>query len=314
MTVNLKKIIQRVSNKFTFEVYAGEEFLETISVNYKEINLLGLELAGEYEGLKELQIQVIDSCGINFLKKLKPSKRDSYLAAIFSYNLAAIIFTDGEKPDEKFINLSFANRVPILVNNMSCMNFIRKFEGELEKIFAPNTNFRGTMLEVYGIGVLVTGKSDIGKSECAIDLLKRGHRLIGDDIVEIIKRGENVLLAKGKYPISNRMELRGVGIIDIIKLLGISAIKDVQKVELVVNLERWQSSKTYERLGLEEKRQEILGVKVPIVEIPVAPGRNTAILIEVAAMNYRLRKKGVVPAEELERDVLKEISDKKNGN
>ncbi|NLB34838.1 MAG: hypothetical protein GX817_03350, partial [Elusimicrobia bacterium] len=178
----------------------------------------------------------------------------------------------------------------------------------LDKLLAPSMDYRGTMMEVFGVGILISGKSNVGKSECAMDLLQRGHRLIGDDVVTLTRRSDRILLARGTPPIYHRMELRGIGIVDIVRLMGISAVKDVQKVELIFGLEKWDSKKTYERLGLEEKFQEIMGVKIPYVEVPVAPGRNTAILAEVCAMNYRLRRRGFVAAEELDREVSDSIA------
>ena len=302
--VNLKEIYDKVSTRVELRVYSGEEFITSSEVESSCVHLLSLELAGFMEDFKTGQIQILDNFGIRFLETLTASEKDDHLAKIFSYDIPTLILTDGCEPDRSLVNLCNANQVPLLVTNLKRRDFIQLLEGEMGKIFDPKTDYRGTSMEIYGVGVLITGHSGIGKSECAIDLIKRGHRLIGDDIVEITKRGGSVLLARGKYPISHRMELRGIGIIDIVKLMGISSIKDVQKIDMMVILEKWDPDKSYERLGLDEKVKNILDVSIPCVEIPVAPGRNIAILIEVAAMNYRLRKKGIIPAQELEEEVI----------
>ena len=215
---------------------------------------------------------------------------------------------DGQEVCADLLAFSDETGLAVMATPLKSREFVRAAEDLLEKLLAPSRDYRGTMMEVFGVGVLIGGKSNVGKSECAIDLLQRGHRLIGDDIVEITKRGERVLLAKGLPPIYHRMELRGIGIVDVVRLMGISAIKDIQKVELLIALEKWHPDKTYDRLGLEQKTREILGVEVPYIEIPVAPGRNTAILIEVCAMNYRLRRRGFIAAEEVDREVMETIA------
>jgi len=305
------QIYNEFASDLQLRFFLGEEFAAENEVGDKKINVLGLELVGFIKGLKDGQIQVIDSCGVDFIGG-SPEKARESLAALFSFNIPAVIFTENNNPDQVFLQLCEANRIPVLVTGLDRWEFVRRIEHYLETAFAPKIDYRGTMMEVFGVGVLISGKSNVGKSECAIDLLQRGHRLIGDDIVEITRK-DCVLLAQGKYPISHRMELRGVGIIDIVKLMGISAVKDIEKVELIVELEKWDPGKSYERLGLEEKKREILGIDIPYVQIPVAPGRNIAILVEVSAMNHRLRKKGIIAARELEEEVLRSFSKNTDG-
>ncbi|MBN2406424.1 MAG: HPr(Ser) kinase/phosphatase [Elusimicrobia bacterium] len=307
MGINLETIIDSIADRMDISVHFGRDLLKNIVMENNRVNVCRLELAGFFDDFQEGQMQVIDNKGLRYLNSLEAHRQGEYLSKIFSYKIPCIIFTDGNKPDERFTNLCQANSVPILASGMDRWDFIRSLENELEEMFAPRIDYRGTMMEVFGVGVLITGKSNVGKSECAIDLLRRGHRLIGDDLVEVIKRGNRVLIAKSKFPISHRMELRGIGIIDIVELYGISAVKDVEKIELIIALEKWVSDKSYERLGIEEKKREILGVPIPYLEVPVAPGRNIAILVEVAVMNYRLRRKGIVAAQELEDQVMRVI-------
>ncbi|MGM0568586.1 MAG: HPr(Ser) kinase/phosphatase [Elusimicrobiota bacterium] len=309
-SMDLAKIVESVSLRTDLKVLAGAEFIEGRKVKYSRINVLGLELIGFFEGMSFERIQILDKAGMKFIESLSREEADSNLEALFSNPVPALILTDGLNLSAKMKDLARKKKFAILGSEKMRWDFVRVCEEELEKLLAPKIDLRGTMLEVYGVGVLIEGRSSIGKSECAIDLLNRGHRLVGDDIVEVSKRRSDVLIAKGKYPIAQRMELRGVGIVDVRSLFGISAVKDVQKIEIVVALEKWKSDKSYERLGLEERKKEILGARITYFEIPVAPGRNTAILIEAAALNYRLRRQGIVPARQLDREVIESY---KNG-
>lgn len=305
MTVKLNRFIAGIKDTIKIDICCGEDLIQDVEVSSRNINILGLELNGYLEDFIDGQIQIVDSKGLKFLSSIEEKRRREYLGAIFNYRIPCIIFTDGKKPDDMFFNLAREHDVIVLSTGSSRWEIIHICENKLEELLAPRRDYRGTMMEVFGLGVLISGKSNVGKSECAIDLLKRGHRLIGDDLVEVTKRGNRVLVAKGKYPISHRMELRGIGIIDVVKLYGISSIKEIEKIELIIELEKWDFNKTYERLGIEEKRKEILGISIPYMTIPVAPGRNIAILVEVAVMNFRLRERNIIPAKELEEEVLK---------
>ncbi len=303
MPVSLGKVLEKVSDKTRLRIVSGEEFIPDSRVESERVNLLGLELAGCLGRVNPGRLQVLEPGALDYLNS-HPGEAPGNLGRVLASGAPLLVLTDGSEVPGFLDGITRKESVTVGVTPLSRYEFVRVIEGELEKLFAPETDYRGTMLEVYGVGVLITGKSNMGKSECAIDLLQRGHRIIGDDLVRISKRGTNVLLAKGKPPISHRMELRGIGIIDIVRLMGVSAVKDVQKVELIAALEKWHIDKSYDRLGLDEKYREILGVNIPYIEIPVAPGRNTAILVEVCAMNYRLRRKGIVPARELELEVM----------
>ncbi len=308
-TVSLHEVIEKAKRKTEVSILAAGSFVKDKRIGFNRVNILGLELTGFLEYMNPDRIQVLDAAGVKFLKTLRGRDMLENLSEFFSHPIPALVLTDGIELFEDIKNLAEANGVPVLGSGESKWNFIRAFEGELEKLLAPRADVRGTVMDVFGVGVLIEGKSNVGKSECAIDLLKRGHRLVGDDVVDVSCRGSDVLLARGKYPIANRMELRGLGIIDIRELMGIAAVKDIAKIDLIVGLEKWQPGKNYERLGIEEKKKEILGVEVAYVEIPVAPGRNTAILVEVAVMNQNLRRRGIVPARQLDREVIESFKD-----
>lgn len=303
MHIKLSEFIKELQPCLNIGICSAKEFVERNKLTVKDVSTLYLELGGFFETLKSDNLQIINKEGINFFFAQDKAKRADNLSNIFSFNLPAILFTDGVEPDEEFMNLSEANSIPLLKTDVPSSVAVKMIEQKLDEMLSPRISYRGTMLEVYGIGVLLTGKSNIGKSECALELIQRGHRLIGDDMIEITKRSGKVLIASGKFPIAHRMELRGIGIIDIIELFGISAIKELEKIELLINLENWDANKSYERLGIDEKYINIMDIPIPYIELPVSPGRNMAILIEVAAMSCRLRKRGVIPAEELDREL-----------
>ncbi len=254
-TVVLQEVIERAKRKTEVNVLAAGQFIADKEISFTRVNILGLELSGFFEDMDPQRIQVLDATGVKFLKTLKEKVMMENLSEFFAHPIPALVLTDGIELSEDIKNLAQANGVPVLGSGESKWKFIRAFEGELEKLLAPRADIRGTVMDVFGIGVLIEGKSNVGKSECAIDLLKRGHRLVGDDVVDVSCRGSGVLLARGRYPITNRMELRGLGIVDIRELMGISAVKEVAKIDLIVGLEKWQPGKNYERLGIEEKKK-----------------------------------------------------------
>ncbi|MGM0441595.1 MAG: HPr(Ser) kinase/phosphatase [Elusimicrobiota bacterium] len=299
MKITLEELLNKLPAKLGMEA-VGVPDGKNYKIKYEYINVLGLELVGFPSKLKSGQVQLIDKKSMTFFKELGEKEQEKNLKKIFSNKIPCIIFTDAIKPDKKILRIAKDRQVPVFKTRTERWKFVREIHRVLTKIYAPSKNHRGTMMEVFGIGVLIIGKSNIGKSECALDLLYRGHCLVGDDVVKVTKRSGSVVLARGRYPIAHRMELRGVGIVDIIKLMGIGAVKEVQKVDIIVGLEKWRDDKSYERLGIEQKFRKIFDVEIPYIEIPVAPGRNTANMVEMAAMNYRLRKRGVIPGEELD--------------
>ncbi|HPD18402.1 MAG TPA: HPr(Ser) kinase/phosphatase, partial [Candidatus Goldiibacteriota bacterium] len=202
--------------------------------------------------------------------------------------------------------------IPVIVSSIFTTKLISSIMLYLERKLAPKITLHGTFIDVYGIGILLIGKSGIGKSEITLELIKRGHRIISDDIIEVRKMSDDVLEGRGLDIIQHHMEIRGVGIIDIKNLFGVGAVRESQKVELIIHLEEWEKGKNYERLGIEEQSEEMLGVKVPKIILPVKPGRNMSVIIEVAAMTQRLKSQGYNPAKELNKTVLKFMKKDKN--
>jgi len=230
------------------------------------------------------------------------------LEKLFGFDFPALIFTRGiEPPYPEIIRLGERAKIPILGTNLVTGEFIFRLNRFLEDYLAPSISLHGVLIDVYGIGVLILGQSGIGKSETALDLILRGHRLVADDIVEIRKQGQKTLIGKGTEVIKYHMEIRGLGIINVKDLFGIASIRDKKKIELVIELMEWDVNKDYDRLGLEEESYAILGVEIPHLTIPVRPGRNLTTIIEVAARNQLLKIKGYYSARDFQRRLLDEL-------
>ena len=265
-----------------------------------EMNRPGLTLAGFFDFFAYDRMQIFGLGETAFLNQLDPVKKRELYDRFFSYSVLCCIFTHNETPDELLVKYASDHAVPILVTKHSTTKFISLATHIIEEVFAPAVSLHGTLVEVYGIGVLLIGKSGVGKSECALELVERNHRLVADDIVEVRKIDESLLMGSGSEIIRHHLEIRGLGIINVKDLYGIGAVRNRKRIELVVLLEEWDSSKYYDRLGIDEKRYTILDLEVPFLTVPVRPGRNIPIIIETAALNQRLKKMGVYSAQDLD--------------
>ena len=290
------------------------------AITIPEINRPGLALCGFYENFSSNRVQLFGRGETAYLQKLHKDKEIHTLKKFFTDDLPCCIFSYNMEPTEEFRQLAEENCCPVLQTDLTSTEFSNRIIRVFSNIFAPHQTLHGVLVEVYGIGILLNGHSGVGKSETALELIERGHRLVADDIIEIRCVNGNTLLGRGaNVMISHHMEIRGLGIINISQLYGVGAIRDQKEVQLIVQLEDWNSSKAYDRLGADQKYQELLGVKVPLIEIPVRPGRNLPIIIEAAAMNERLKNMGYNSAKEFNQNVLKwiETNDAKvayNGN
>ncbi len=274
-------------------------------IRIPEINRPGLALSGFYENFAYNRIQIFGRGENAYLKKLEREKKKDTLEKFFKYDIPCCVFTRSIDPTEDFRNLAERAGCPLLQTDLSSSEFTTRIIRVLGDIFAPKKLLHGVLVEVFGIGVLITGESGVGKSETALELIERGHRLVADDVVEIRRVSGNILIGKGAKVVSHHMEIRGLGIINITHLFGVGAIRDKKQVQLVVHLEEWDASKEYDRIGEEETTTGILGVRVPSLLIPVRPGRNIPIIIETAAMNERLKKMGYYSAKEFNKNVMR---------
>jgi HPr kinase/phosphorylase len=269
-----------------------------------EINRPGLELGGFFENFAYQRIQIFGRGENAFLQKVGSAGARSHLEKLFTYEIPCCVFTHSLTPTPDFLSIAEKAQCPVLQTPLSSSEFTVRILRVLSTIFAPKQTVHGVLVEVFGIGVLIQGDSGVGKSEAALELIERGHRLVADDAVEIRRVSGNILMGAGAKIVSHHMEIRGLGIINITQLFGVGAIRDKKQIQLVVQLEAWDPKKSYDRIGAEENSIDILGVQVPYLLIPIKPGRNIPIIIETAARNERLKKMGYYSAKEFNQNLM----------
>ena len=265
-----------------------------------DVSTPGLALSGFIERFPDHRMQVFGETEITFLSTLSDESREKRLEALFAMDIPAAFVTKGQDVPEDLVRIAGEAGVPLFRTYLSTKDFFRRVKPYLEIALAPSTTVHGSLADVYGVGLLFIGKSGIGKSECVLDLVERGHRLVADDLVMVSRRGNDVLIGKGHELQRHHMEIRGIGIIDVKALFGIRAIRQQKRIEVVVQLEEWDDARTYDRTGLDRAESEILGVSVPKVTIPLNPGKNITVISEVVAMNHLLKYTGVDSAAEFD--------------
>lgn len=299
MAENFKVSLQRLIDEFKLEnIYAPKDPNE-IMIDENDVNRPGLQLMGFYEYFNPERIQIIGKMEFAYLSTIDEKTRRERLQRLFSQRIPALIITRELPYFPEMLELATEFEVPLLRSKESTSNFIAGLIAFLNLTLAPRITRHGVLIEIYGEGVFITGESGVGKSETAIELVKRGHRLVADDAVEIRKVSNISLVGSSPDNIRHFLELRGIGIINARRLFGIGAVKMTEKIDLVVELEQWNSEKIYDRMGVDTEFVNILGVKIPSLTIPVKPGRNLAVILEVAAMNNRQKKMGYNAAREL---------------
>lgn len=302
--------IRILMNHFKLELLAGEVGLDN-SIKVADIKRPGIELAGFWEYFTPERIQLLGRTEIMFLNALNSEQRRERLTKFFNYPLPGVIITRNLEPPEPMLAIAEDAGIPLFKSNCSTTRFLSRLTNYLEKILAISQTVHGVLVDVYGIGVLLMGESGIGKSETALELVKRGHRLVADDLVVIRRIGAHELIGTAMELNQYYMELRGIGIIDVKTLFGVGAVKLEQKIHLVLELEEWVAGEDYyDRLGLNTHTMQILDVELPEVIVPVRPGRNLATIVEVAAMNHRLKFMGYHSAQEFTERQKAKISQK----
>ena len=271
--------------------YASSDY-ESIRLTVEDVARPGLHLAGYFDHFEPMRLQVMGNVETSYVAKLTSSERAMIFDRFFSYKFPALLIARNTEPDPQCIAMAVKHDVTVLRSSEPTSTIISTIITYLKAALAPRITRHGVLMEIYGEGILLIGDSGVGKSEAAIELLKRGHRLIADDAVEIKKVSANSLVGNAPVLIREYIELRGIGIINVAKLFGIGAVKLENEINLVVNIVPWNTHEVYDRLGLADQYTEILGVKVPMNTIPVTPGRNLAVILEVAAMNNRQKKMG----------------------
>ena len=302
-TVKLSKVI----DEFNLETLYLPDLPEHILVSCTGVNRPGLQMVGFYDHYESARIQIIGKVEYLYLQTLTQEERHARLEDFFKTKPVGVIYTTSLAVSEDAVELAEKYGVPLMRTSKSSSDFMAGLISFLNVELGPRITRHGVLVEVYGEGILLLGESGVGKSETAIELLKRGHRLIADDAVEIKRVSAKTLVGSAPSLIKHYVELRGIGIIDVRRLYGMGAVKDTEKIDLVIHLEPWVEGKMYDRFGLDDQTENILGINIPSITVPVRPGRNLAIILEIAAMNHRQKKMGYNTAAELEKQLLEQF-------
>ncbi len=297
--VLLKNLVEHLHLEIVFQ----STDYETVRLTVEDLSRPGLQLVGYLEHFEPLRLQVMGNAEVSYLSGLTEEERRNSYDRIFSYKFPALLIARNLPVDAQCLEMAQKHNITVLRSAEATGVAINGVIDYLQVALAPSITRHGVLMEVYGEGLLLIGESGIGKSEAAVELLKRGHRLIADDAVDIRKMAENTLVGKAPDLIRNYVELRGIGIVNVAKLFGMGAVRAENNIDLVVNIVPWNTQEVYDRLGLEDQYMEILGVKIPMNTIPITPGRNLAVILEVAAMNNRQRKMGYNPALEFTQQI-----------
>jgi HPr kinase/phosphorylase len=293
----LKVRTKDILEKFDLELISGEEGINR-PITMSDISRPALEIAGYFEYYPADRVQLLGMTELSFFEELSQREKASRMERLCTDITPAIIITRDLEVPKELIEASERESVPVLRTKIKTTRFSSRLTNYLESKLAPTTAVHGVLVDIYGIGVLITGKSGVGKSETALELVKRGHRLVADDCVEIRQEDQDTLVGTSPELIEHLLEIRGLGIINVMTLFGAGAVRSNKRITLVINLEIWDSKKQYDRLGLDEEKMKIIDTEVTKLTVPVRPGRNLAVIIEVAAMNYRLKRMGVNAAQQ----------------
>lgn len=279
------------------------------SLTTAQLNRPGLELVGYWDFFVPERIQIFGNKEIAFLETLPDDDLYDMITRLFQMNVPCVIFANNLDPEPMIFELAKEYGIPMLRSELSATDFMGKTNELLSSEFAPTINLHGSMVDVYGIGLLFTGRSGIGKSEVALDLVERGHRLVADDVVRIRREGTRVLIGCGHELLEHHLEVRGVGIVDVRRLFGIRSIRAQKRLEVMVELVEWQEDVDYERLGIEEEYTTILNVDIPLVRLPIFPGKNITVISEVIALNQLLKIYGENPAKEFQSHLMEKLKE-----
>ena len=304
--------LETVIDKMKLENLTPDIDIKKIKITQPDINRPAIQIAGYYEHYDAARLQIIGYVEYTYMENLSSKdKREAYEKLLSYEETPAVVYCRELYPDEIFLEIANKHKIPVLMTKKSTSDFMAEIIRWLKVKLAPCIVVHGVLVDVYGEGVLITGESGIGKSEAALELIKRDHRLVSDDAVEIRKVSDDTLIGSAPDVTKHFIELRGIGIVDVKTLFGVSSVKDTQSIDLVIRLEEWNRDKEYDRLGLEEQYTEYLGNKVVCHNIPIRPGRNLAIICESAAVNYRQKKMGYNAAQEFYKRIQENFAKKR---
>ncbi|MCH5280986.1 MAG: HPr(Ser) kinase/phosphatase [Lachnospiraceae bacterium] len=306
-SVSVEEIIER----FKLENLTPELDLSDVKINQPDINRPALQLAGYFEHYEAVRLQIIGFVEYTYMNSLDDERKQKIYNQLLSCPIPVIVFCRELRPDPLFLKIALEKKIPLLMTKKATSAFTAEIIRWLNVQLAPCISVHGVLVDVFGEGVLITGESGIGKSEAALELIKRGHRLVTDDVVEIRKVSDDTLVGSAPAITKHFIELRGIGIVDVKTLFGVSSVKETSQIDLVIKLEDWNKEKEYDRLGLEEEYTEYLGNKLICHSIPIRPGRNLAVICESAAVNHRQKKMGYNAAQELYARVQSNLAKKR---
>lgn len=304
MGVKLEKLIEKMSLKNL----TPDLDLTQSEIQVPDINRPALQLTGYFDHFDSDRVQIMGYVEYTYLETLSDEKKKEMYTQLLSYGIPCIVYCRNLEPDETFLQMANEMKVPIFQSSKQTSAFTAEVIRWLNVELAPCISIHGVLVDVYGVGVLIMGESGIGKSEAALELINRGHRLVTDDVVEIRKVSDDTLVGKAPDITRHFIELRGIGIVDVKSLFGVQSVRETQTIDLVINMEEWDKNREYDRLGLKEESTEFLGNKVVCHSIPIRPGRNLAIIVESAAVNHRQKQMGYNAAEELYRRVQESLA------
>jgi HPr kinase/phosphorylase len=290
---------------------AGQGLTSHQKITMSDINRPGLALTGFVENFLWERILILGQTEVAYLRTLSDADRRRALENVLQFEIPCIILSKGLTPPEPLIEIADQRGLPVVVSDMDTTPLIHELTSFLDDAFAPATSVHASLVDVYGVGLLITGRSGIGKSECALDLVERGARLVADDVVTI-RRRHGVLIGSGNEMLRHCMEIRGIGIIDVQAIFGIRSIRAQKRVEVEVNLQEWDAAREYERLGLDERQTSMLDVRIPLVIVPIFPGKNITVICETIALTYLVKAYGYDPAQHLNENLLQMMRRKRN--
>lgn len=304
--VTVERLLEDRQNQFELTVLGGRAGLKGKILN-AEIHRPGLALSGFVDRYPSKRTQLLGETEMAFLDSLDAARRRDLLERLYRLGLPLVVISKNLPAPPEIVELADQYQTPLLGTRLSTTEFMSRLSVYLDVRFAPSTQLHGTLVDVYGVGLLYTGKSGIGKSEIALDLVERGHRLVADDVVKITRRSQGVIIGTAGERLGHHMEIRGIGIINVEKLFGIRAVRQQKRIEVEVRLELWREDVEYERLGIEDRHTTILGTDIPLVTIPLSPGKNITVISEVIAMNHMLKVYGVHTPREFSRALAEEM-------
>lgn len=306
--ITVEMIMKERNRELELTVLTGSEVGMKKVIHNAELHRPGLALTGFFERFANRRIQILGETEMTYLSRLDKSTQRDIADKLFGFDVPMIIISKGIAPPQEFLNAAASLDTAVLSSRLTTAVLSSKLSAYLDHLFAPTTNVHGTLIDVYGVGLLYTGKSGIGKSEVALDLVERGHRLVADDVVKISRVAPDVIIGTGSELLGHHMEIRGVGIIDIEELFGIRAIRLQKRIEVEVRLTLWEDDLSYERLGVDESTTTVLGVQIPILNVPISPGKNITVISEVIAMNHMLKVYGENSAVEFSKKLSQRLA------